>query len=233
ERRQHGLYAQSDGELYTVFDLTYDYDIWPIWSGVMMGLNPVKDYLQMLRYQAGMYPANYIKMRCVENHDQPRIMALAKTRSQALAWTAFSAFLPGAFMVYAGQEAEAMLTPSLFEREVIEWRDYGLSAFIRSLTSLKKQTCLQDGIFSILEDAPNIQAIWQDKTQVFYGIFNVLDYKGRINVQLPDGNYEDYLSGEPVTVKDGLIEINQSVLILQSSPLQSISPFKCNLIDLR
>ena len=91
-RRQHGLSAVSDSELYAAFDLTYDYDIWPIWQAAVRGDEPVARYLEALRYQDCIFPGNFVKMRCVENHDQLRIMDLAGTPQQARAWTALMAF---------------------------------------------------------------------------------------------------------------------------------------------
>ena len=70
ERRRDGLAALSDGELYRAFDLTYDYDIWPLWQAAVVGDAPVERYIEMLRFQDCIYPSNFVKMRCVENHDQ-------------------------------------------------------------------------------------------------------------------------------------------------------------------
>jgi len=89
-RRQYQLSAVSDSELYTAFDLTYDYDIWPIWQAAVRGDEPLGRYLEALRYQDCIYPGNFVKMRCVENHDQLRIMKLARTPKQARAWTALT-----------------------------------------------------------------------------------------------------------------------------------------------
>src|SRR5690606_36653777 len=114
-RRKNGLSAISDSEIYRCFDMTYDYDLYTIWQAAVEGMQPVARYLEMLRFQDAIYPASYIKMRCVENHDQKRIMDLAPTRNQALAWTAFEAFNRGAFLIYGGQESAAAITPSLFD----------------------------------------------------------------------------------------------------------------------
>jgi glycosidase len=116
-RRAAGLPTLSDGELYQAFDLTYDYDIWPIFQAAVRGQVPVARFLEMLRFQDCIYPANFVKMHYAENHDQARIMALAPSRAQALAWTAFQAFNKGAFLIYAGQESAATHTPSLFDVE--------------------------------------------------------------------------------------------------------------------
>jgi hypothetical protein len=41
--------------------------------------------------------------------------------SKVEAWNAFMAFLPGAHLIYAGQEVAATHTPSLFEIEPVPW----------------------------------------------------------------------------------------------------------------
>ena len=63
DRRMHDLFALSDGEIYNSFDLTYDYDIWPIWQAAVKDQVPTRRYLEMLRFQNSIYPENYIKMR--------------------------------------------------------------------------------------------------------------------------------------------------------------------------
>jgi glycosidase len=160
ERRAAGLPMLSDGELYRAFDMTYDHDIWPIQLTAMKGKVPVARYLEMLRFQDCIYPANYIKMRCAENHDQSRIMALAPSRAQALAWTAFLAFNKGAFLIYAGQESGATHTPSLFDVDRVAWGDYALQPFLTRLARLKKDPAQMTGEFVLLQAKPAIQAVW-------------------------------------------------------------------------
>src|SRR4030042_5546432 len=137
-RRSNKLTGLSDGGLYNAFDLTYDYDIWPIWQLAVQGKVPVRRYLEMLRFQDCIYPHNYIKMRCVEHHDQARIMRLAPSRAQGMAWTAFKTFNKGPFLIYGGQESAVKHTPSLFDIDKVEWGDFNLQPFLTRLTKLKK-----------------------------------------------------------------------------------------------
>ena len=88
QRRAHGLPTWSDAEVFQAFDIEYSYDLWSIWQAVMTGQEPVGRYLEMLRWQDATLPANYAKLRYVENHDQFRIMRLASSEDRALAWTA-------------------------------------------------------------------------------------------------------------------------------------------------
>ena len=84
-RRAHGLPTWSDAEMFAAFDIEYSHDLWSIWQAVVTGREPVGRYLEMLRWQDATLPANYAKLRFVENHDQFRIMRFAPTENRARA----------------------------------------------------------------------------------------------------------------------------------------------------
>ncbi|RMG94173.1 MAG: alpha-amylase [Chloroflexi bacterium] len=215
QRRQQGLVAHADSELFAAFDLAYDYDIWPLWEKAVHDPKGVLPYLTALWYQKGIYPAHAVKMRCVENHDQPRIMKRAPTRAQALAWTAFQAFNEGAFLIYAGQESESVHTPDLFEPDRIKWGSYSLQPFLTELCQLKKHPIVQQGHFTVLRGTPAISALWQAEKEGLFGVFNV---SGVVDVQptpLTNGRYTDLLSGFPVEVRDGQMAVPDSAVILR------------------
>jgi hypothetical protein len=230
-RRARGLSGFSDSEIYAAFDITYDYDIWPLWQLVVQGKLPVRRYIEMLRFQECIYPANFVKMRCVENHDQPRIMHLTPYRERALAWTAFQAFNKGAFLIYAGQEAAAAHTPSLFEIDKVEWKGYLLQPLLTILTRLKKQKAQTEGEFLLIKAEPAIQAVWNHPQGSQYGIFNVTGSKGFISVHLPDGSYIDELSQTVISVKNGKLMLPESAFILRSTGVVQLSPAFCELLD--
>jgi glycosidase len=211
ERRAAGLPTLSDAELYRAFDMGYDYDIWPIWEAVVDGHAPLVRYMEMLRFQDCIYPANYVKMRCVENHDQPRVMRRIPDRTRALAWTAFEAFNKGAFLIYAGQESGATHTPSLFDIDKIAWGDYELQPFLTKLAHLKKDTAQVQGQFVLLEAEPVLQAAWLHPEGGLYGVFNTEAHSGAIPVRLPDGVYPDVLQETSVEVRDGQITLPETM----------------------
>jgi hypothetical protein len=231
ERRFNGLSGLSDSEVYAAFDLTYDYDIWPIFHRAALGTLPVRRYLELLRFQDCIYPANFVKMRYVENHDQWRIQKLALSRPQALAWTAFQAFNQGAFLIYGGQEAAAAHTPSLFDVDKVQWGAYELQPFLTRLAQLKKDPAQVDGRFIILADEPAIQAAWFTETGGLYGLFNVGHNTGQASVQLPDGVYEDVLNGGQVSVAQGWAPLPESAAILRFSGPQNFRPWACDLLS--
>jgi hypothetical protein len=214
ERRAAGLRAHSDSELYDAFDLTYDYDIWPIWQAAVRREVPVQRYLEMLMFQRGIYPQGFIKMRCVENHDQPRIMALAPDRISALAWTAFELFNQGAFLIYAGEEAGAEHAPSLFDIDKVNWETDHLSDWFKALTTIKKLPIFHSGELTFIESEPAIQAVWENDSKALYGIFNVGSHDGTVNCPLPDGAYLDLISGERFDVEGHQIEIREIAALI-------------------
>jgi hypothetical protein len=231
QRRANGLFALSDGELYEAFDLTYDYDIWPIWQLAVQGKVPVRRYIEMLRYQECIYPQGFIKMRCVENHDNARIMRIAPSRQQAVAWTAFQGFNKGAFLIYAGQESAAKRTPSLFEIDKVEWADFSLQPFITRLAKLKKDPAQVNGKFVVVQADPAIQAAWEYPGRSLYGIFNTSGKTGYIMVSLPDGTYRDILNDGQVLVRGGKTLLPESACIVRYADAILLRPAYSELID--
>ena len=167
----------------------------------------------MLRFQDCIYPANYVKMRCVENHDQTRIMKIAPNRSQAMAWTAFQAFNKGALLIYAGEEAGADHTPSLFDIDKIEWDGYPLQSFLTALALLKKDPVMTQGVLAFLEAEPAIQAAWVGPSRNLFGIFNVAGKNGTIGTPLPNGIYTNIITGETFRVSAGKIPLPETAVI--------------------
>jgi len=233
ERRSRNLSGISDSELYAAFDLTYDYDICSIWQAAVVGKVPVARYLEMLRLQDGIYPASFVKMRFVENHDQPRIMGLARSRSEALAWTAFQAFNRGAFLIYGGQESAAAHTPSLFDVDKVAWGQYELQPFLTRLAQLKKDPAQISGQLVLLNAEPAIQAAWRIAWPgaSLYGVFNTSAATGQVDVPLPDGAYVDLLSGTSVSVERGRTAMPDSAFIVRYSSKIELKPFYSDLLD--
>jgi hypothetical protein len=156
-----------------------------------------------------------MKMRCVENHDQLRIMRRAPNRAQALAWTAFQAFNEGAFLIYAGQESESTHTPSLFDLDKILWRDYSLQGYLARLCHLKKDPVQVNGKFGLLTAEPLLTAAWQAAEGGLYGAFNVIGSDGVMATPLQDGTYVDLLSDQLLSVRDGQMALPESAVILR------------------
>ncbi|MBN2502202.1 MAG: hypothetical protein JXB38_15570 [Anaerolineales bacterium] len=230
-RRRNNLFALSDSEVYTAFDMLYDYDIWPVWEAAVSGKAPVSDYLDVLRFQDGMYPANFVKMRCVENHDQRRIMAYAPSRAQALAWTALAAFNKGPFFIYAGQESEATHTPSLFDIDKVQWNEYSLSDFLTRLAGLKKDPTQVYGQLTFTAAEPAVQAVWYTPECTLFGLFNVNAQNGMVSVPVPDGSHTNLLDDTSVKIEHGKLLLPESAVILRYASTGKPQPMRNALLD--
>lgn len=231
ERRRAGLFAISDSELYQVFDMAYDYDIWPIWEAAVAGKQPVERYLEMLQLQDSIYPKNFIKMRCVENHDQRRIQDRTGDKSKALAWTAFMAFNKGPFFIYAGQESAETHRPTLFDIDKVNWADYELSDVLSKLAVLKHDSAQVNGLLTFLAAEPVIQAVWENGDESLYGLFNVAGAGDLVEVQLPDGVYPDLLGGEKFSVLDGKCCAPESAVIVRYAMVKKPKEFTTVMMD--
>jgi glycosidase len=231
-RRSQGLTGVSDAELYSAFDITYDYDLWAIQQAAMAGVIQPRGYLEMLRFQEAMLPAGAVKLRFTENHDQARTSAIIPDAARAKAWTAFAAFNRGAFLVYAGQESGGRHTPSLFERDPVEWGDRGLQDFLTRLSKLKKADGPSSGRFVLIGAEPAAQAAWTGPASGLYGVFNLdAGGAGSVPVKLPDGVYHDALNDGEVRVRSGRIGMPESAVIIRFEEASAFKPFDSTLMD--
>ena len=218
--RRQGYPAHADAELYRAFDLTYDYDIHDDWMDCVAGKISLVNFVQALARQEVIYPANFIKLRFVENHDQPRASALFPNPDQLKCWTAFMAFNRGAFLIYAGQEMATPHLPALFEVDPIDWLAgiSVLSNFLTRLTALKKDPATA-GVFDILACDSHFQARWDNGGRGLYGIFNVRGQSGPMPVDLPDGDYANLLEeGSELTVSEGRIDLPPGPVVVRYGP---------------
>ena len=93
--RDRGNIGHSDSELYEAFDITYDYDVYDFQQAYFWGEINLKNYLDVLLFQDGIYPVNYVKLRFLENHDHPRIRSKIEDIDRLRNWTALTYFHKG------------------------------------------------------------------------------------------------------------------------------------------
>ena len=86
--RRAGYYCAADTELYDAFDITYDYDIWPYFEGCFQPTGTLREYTALVNFQESEYPAGYVKLRCLENHDQPRFASRVDSDEALRNWLA-------------------------------------------------------------------------------------------------------------------------------------------------
>lgn len=216
--RKSGIYTASDYELFDAFDMEYDYDIREVFDKYLKGETILSNYMDMFNYQEAIYSQNYDKMRCLENHDQPRICHYVKNRSDLENYTAFLYFLKGSTLIYAGQEFGCDETPSLFDKDVFP-RNTGidLSKLFAKLDTIKKTVLDDDDYFKADADDENDIAILErdNNKSKKVGIFSLKSKSADVKVDLPDGDYKNEISGETVTVSNGKIHCDGKAIIIR------------------
>lgn len=209
--RALGMNAARDTEAYAAFDIEYQYDIWEAFERYLAGETTLDHVLDLVDFEECTYPAGYNKMRFLENHDQPRIMARDGDLRDVRNLTALTYFLKGTTLVYAGEEVGSAQNPNLFEHEPVDW-DTGrdLSGLMRTLSQVKHERLGARDLMTFAPDSVHdVAVVYRDDLAGERGgarTVGVFSLRGRtvdVRLDVPDGDYENLLGGEAVSVRDG------------------------------
>ena len=215
--RRNGIYSAKDYELYEAFDMEYEYDIREVMDKYLKGEARLSQWMDAMNMQEAVYPDNYNKMRCLENHDQPRIASFVKDEEALRNYTAMVYFMKGTTLIYGGQEFANTHLPSLFEQEPIS-RETGvdLSPFMQKLISIKKDCFGVSDYFYASADDENDIAVMErgDLSHKCVGVFSLKAKSGSITVDLSDGDYENLIDGTRKMVKEGRLTTDGTPIIL-------------------
>lgn len=216
--RRNGIYSAKDYELYEAFDLEYEYDIREVMDKYLKGEANLSQWTDAMNLQEAVYPDNYNKMRCLENHDQPRIASFIKDEAALRNYTAMVYFMKGTTLIYAGQEYADTHLPSLFEQEPVN-RETGvdLSPLMQKLIRIKKEQFGVSDYFYASADDENDFAVMErgDLSRKCVGVFSLRAKSGAVAVDLPDGDYENLIDGMRKTVKDGRMAVDGTPVIIK------------------
>ena len=231
ECRKNGIPVLSDGELYQAFDICYDYDLYEYQAGAMTGRSSLDEYLARITEQEALFPDNYCKLRCLENHDRPRAAALLPDEKSLRSWTAWILFAKGTSLIYAGEEFRATYHPTLFDSDPITLtaaspENPDLSSLIAAMSAIKKDPALSRSAFRaetagaghdviVAVHEKYADAALSEKNipgKKIYGIFPLSGRPCSIHIDVPDGLYTDLLTG-------GTVDIFEKTLSLQGGPI--------------
>lgn len=218
--RSRGMTNLSDSEIFQAFDICYDYDIYRLYLQYLKGEVSLSRYIEGINMQEYIYPANYVKLRCLENHDQDRAKQIIKSETALKNWTSFIYFQKGITLLYAGQENQNEKRPDLFEKDVIRLdQKHDISQLLEKLYQIKKLEILADSSYH-LTAVDELGAVTGEHRGIhtedrLIGVFSFEDKKGRVAVNLEDGVYQNLISGETVEVKDGNISLELCPVIIK------------------
>jgi glycosidase len=194
--RRNGLYAASDPELHAAFDLSYDYDGRQELEEAWRGEKSLGYYLRHLEVQEALYPADAVKLHCLENHDQARAASRFGRGERLRSWTLFTMLLPGAFMAYMGEELAMKRHIGLFDKESMksEEGDSSFKSFFAKALALTTRIKKEAPFFDACLLAEGVVVVKRSGPRASYTA--VLNLDGRTGwVKLPIGTE---LAGESV-----------------------------------
>lgn len=211
----HTIYSDAEG--YEAFDLEYDYDIRELLDDYWAGKRPLHEWVDALNAQEAAFPWNYNKMRCLENHDQPRIAHRIRDAKALENWHALLFFQKGSTLIYAGEEFCDANQPSLFDKDPVNWNGEDISGQITRLAQIKKEHFPADGWFSALADDEQhgVTARFGNADTEMAGVFSLKGKAVKLKTEVPDGTYTDLISGTEVKVQDGIAETDGKPLIFK------------------
>lgn len=198
--RSLGHDAHSDGEMYQVFDIGYDYDIDDFYEGYLKGEVSFSSYIEAVEKQDFMYPKNYIKLRAFENHDKSRLSAKVKDEDMFKNMLAMSFFFKGIPMLYNGVEVMSTKHLTLFDKDPINWHEHeDITSFLKQLIALKKHPLNRDGNFKVHYKDGGAVLSYELNQQKMVGLFNV---EGTLlqNIPLEPGTYKNALTNQEITI---------------------------------
>ncbi len=216
--RDMGLVAQSDSEMYQVFDILYDYDIYSNLTEYVAGTGSLLSYSDAINRQEYIYPDNYVKLRFLENHDQPRARFLFPGEKPLRNATAFLYFQKGMTLIYAGQECGLSHLPSLFDKDAVEWQAqevYDLSGLMKKLYEIKQDPLITDSTYRTKTYEDNVlKAIYSRGGRKMIGIFSFNGEPGIIPINVADGRYENLIDGSTIEVMHGYVSLSGEPVII-------------------
>ncbi len=216
--RANGLAGLSDSEIFQAFDVSYEYDIFDWFRGYLTGACPLSRYAEAINQQEAIYPDNYVKLRYLENHDNPRARFVIPGETELINWTAFQYFQKGMTLLYAGQEKGATHRPSLFDPDPVIWENgLDLQGLMQKLGAMKKNPLFTDSTYEV-SARPNdiLYAAHRKGQRQMVGIFSMQAKKALLPVSVPDGYYENVIDGTRVEVYAGKLPCDGMPIIFEA-----------------
>lgn len=204
--RRDGWPIESDPQLCRAFDVLYSYDTEP-WLNRALADEDLTDYERIVNFREAEYPQGFLKMHCLENHDRRRSASLTANWSVLQNRLAYIFLARGAAFVYAGQEAWCTRTPSLFDRDPVDWSklDRSYMKYLKHLNTVRSRFLGEVSLAVLAENPQALSLTEYSGRRCWYGLFNVLGKKGALKAGVRDGEYRNLIDGSTVTVADGRI----------------------------
>lgn len=217
EHRDNKNIGLSDNEVFEAFDITYDYDVEDFYSAYLNDEISLKAYLGILMFQDGIYATNYVKLRFLENHDHPRFRSRVSDPQAVRNWVGFLYFQKGTTLLYGGQEKGIAHLPDLFNVDPINWEktDMDLAPLMKKLYDIKGDLAFRQGAYHLYahEGQDVMIGSYKEDGKTIHGIFNLDGRHHNVEVDIPDGRYQNQLDQEFYVIEHGYLQTRGEPII--------------------
>ncbi|MHC1774501.1 MAG: alpha-amylase family glycosyl hydrolase [Lentimicrobium sp.] len=214
------LAEAENPEMHSAFDMTYGWEFHHVMNKIYKGEMNANNIEKYLKKNDSLYPADAYRMNFITNHDENSWNGTEFERlgDGVEAFFILAATVPGMPLVYTGQESALQKRLLFFEKDPVEWGNYKMTGFYKTILDLKKanpalyngsaggkwtriKTNADDQIFAIIREKDNNR------------VFSVINLSAKpVSVKLQGneitGKYKDLYSGKKATLKvDTIIEL--------------------------
>jgi alpha-amylase len=216
-RKIKNVFMLAEGEKPTLheagFDETYPWSVMNVAYGIYSGKTTLKQLDSVIDYNEHAYPKNSFRLYFTTNHDENSWNGTEFERFGE----GYKTFAVWAFtmknsvpLIYSGQEEPNKRRLKFFVKDTIEWKNYNLSSFYKTLIKLRRT----NGALAADASFKKIKAGYENAVYAFVRqkngnkILVVLNFSGKEQqIKIPDVS----LAGNPLNVFAGMHEkINPS-----------------------
>jgi len=198
---------------HAAFDMTYGWEFHHVMNKIYKDEMTANDIEKYLKKNDSLYPADAYRMNFITNHDENSWNGTEFERlgDGVEAFFVLTTTVPGMPLVYTGQEAGMNKRLEFFEKDAVDWGDYKMTGFYKTMLGLKKNnpalfngsaggswkriiTLADTSVFALIREKENNRVI---------SVVNLS--KSPVTVTIGDetteGEYTDLFSGQKTALK--------------------------------
>ncbi|MDP8220019.1 MAG: alpha-amylase family glycosyl hydrolase [Candidatus Stygibacter frigidus] len=215
------MLAECENPVYhQAFDMTYAWSAYGLYKDISAGYKSVIELDAYRMREMRRFDKENLRMLFLANHDENSWSGtMLKHFPQSYkAMTVLTYALPGMPLTYSGQEALNDRQLAFFDKDQIDWKTTEMDELYKQLNELKRENpAMYNGIYGgTFSKVPNskpyqIYSVSREKEQnkVIF-IINLTGEPAEFKLSGIDGEYQNYLSGDKITLS------RETILSLES-----------------
>lgn len=212
--RNMGFLCHSDSELYNVFDILYDYDVYKVQLGYMERRIPFKAFVVEKQDQEVIYPQDYLKLRFIEGD-------MLTSSYEKRNWRALSILENGIPLIRNGEELGLDRHLDLEDEDRINWSngDTSYSELVKKLLGINNSEIVKNGIYTINSLHKHVVHIrYRFKGVTLHCILNFNDTLKEIPIDVLEGEFTNLITEKSFKIADKTLDLTHAPYVFTSIP---------------